>query len=446
MTHMIPAARRRASLLAGIALLTGIAACSDFLAAENPGALEEPDVNNPAYVNLIANWPIAAFQDAQDDVTYWTGQFTDEIWNREVFVEEGEIDRRDMRPEMSYFGAFTYTPMQRARFAGEEAGRRLRTILGDTASRDLRVARAAAYAGMSYIYLGEMMCETPIDLSAPKSSAEIFADAITRFQEAITVANANRAHLQTLPPSTAVTNAIAAADTIRYLATVGAARAALNRNDGTLVNTLFTAIPVPAAFNFYAWYSSNTTAQHHRVYNRLQVGNSGTMLNEAFFAKTGDPRIPRIVSTTATNGKPLSPSSYTSWNNTVAGAPFTADLGHRIASGLEAQYITHELNPNTAAAIAFINARRAAGLQGPSGLAVTSTPAAIRAEIREQRSRDFYLDGHRLGDLRRYIEFYDINLFPQGPYPGSTSGATYNAGTTCWPIPTAEINGNPNIP
>jgi len=446
MTHMIPAARRRARFLAGAALLAGIAACSDsFLAAENPGAIEEPDVNNPAYVNLIANWPIGAFQDAQDDVTYWTGQFTDEIWNREVFVEEAEIDRRDMRPDMTYFGAFTYTPMQRARFAGEEAGRRLRTILGDTASRDLRVARAAAYAAMSYVYLGEMLCETPIDLSAPKSSAQIFADAITRFQEAITVANANKAYLQTLPPSTAVTNAIAAADTIRYFATVGAARAALNRNDLTAVNSLLTAIPVPAAFNFYAWYSNNTTAQHHRVYNRLQVGSSGTMLNEPFFAKTGDPRIPRIVSTTATNGKPLSPSSYTSWNNTVAGAVLTPDLGHRIASGLEAQYITHEANPNTPAAVAFLDARRAVGLQGPAGITAGNT-AAVLAELREQRSRDFYLDGHRLGDLRRYLEFYNINLFPQGAYPGSTSGAAYNANGTCWPLPTAEINGNPNIP
>jgi hypothetical protein len=443
--HMNPAARRRASFLAGIALIAGIA-CSDFLVAENPGAIEEPDVNNPAYVNLIAAWPIGAFQDAQDDVTYWTGQFADEIWNREVFAEEGEIDRRDMRVDMTYFGAFTYTPMQRARFAGEESGRRLRTLLGDSASRDLRVARAAAYAGMSYVYLGEMLCETPIDLSAPKTSAEIFADAIARFQEAIRVADSNKVFLATLPPSVTVTNLIAAADSVRYFATVGAARAALNRNDFTTVNALLTAVAVPAAFNFYAWYSNNTTAQHHRVYNRLQVGSSGTMLNEPFFLKTGDPRIPRVVSTTGTNGKPLSPSSYTSWNNTVAGAVLTPDLGHRIASGLEAQYIRHEADPTTQAAIDFINARRAAGLMGASTLTLASTDAEVRAELREQRSRDFYLDGHRLGDLRRYLEFYNINLFPQGAYPGSTSGAQYNSAVTCWPLPTAEINGNPNIP
>ena len=439
--HILSAARRRAIALMGVAVVAG-AACSDFLVAENPGAIEEQDVNNPAYSNLIALWPVGAFQDAQDDVTYWTGQFTDEIYNREVFIEEGEIDRRDMRVDMTYFGAFTYTPMQRARFAGEEAARRLRAIQGDTASRDLRVARALAYAGYSYIYLGEMLCETPIDLSAPKTSAQIFADAIARFDEAIRVADSAKAHLQAQTPVNA--NAVAATDSIRYFAMVGAARAALNRNDLAAATTYAT--PVPAAFNFYAYYSNNTTGQHHRVYNRLGLGSSGTMQNEAFFAKTGDPRIPRRPATGSPVGEPLASSSYSAWNNTVVGAAWTPDLAHRIASGLEALYIIHEANPSTQAAIDFINVRRAAGLMGASTLTLASTDEEVRVELREQRSRDFYLDGHRLGDLRRYLEFYNVNMFPQGPYPGSTSGAVYNANTTCWPLPTAEINGNPNIP
>ena len=438
--HMISAARRRAIALIGIAVVVG-AACSDFLVAENPGAIEADDVTNPAYSNLIALWPVGAFQDAQDDVAYWTGQFADEIFNREVFVEEGEIDRRDMRPEMSYIPVFIYTPLQRARFAGEEAGRRLRTILGDTASRDLRVARAAAYAGMSYVLLGETFCEVPIDVGAPKTPAEIFADAITRFDEAIDVADAAKAHLQAQTPVNA--NAVAAADSLRYFAMVGAARAALNRNDLATATTY--ASQVPAAFNFYAYYSANTTGQHHRVYNRLGLGSSGTMLNEAFYAKTGDPRIPRRPPSVP-DGEPFASSSYSAWDNTVAGAAWTADLAHRIASGLEAQYIIHEANPSTQAAIDFIDARRAVGLMGASTLTLASTDEDVRAELREQRSRDFYLDGHRLGDLRRYLEFYGLNFFPQGPYPGSTSGATYNADVTCWPLPIAETNANPNIP
>ena len=43
--------------------------------------------------------------------------------------------------------------------------------------------------------------------------------------------------------------------------------------------------------------------------------------------------------------------------------------------------------------------------------------------------------------------------FPKGPYPGSTSGQVYNeapntltTASDCWPLPTNEINFNPNIP
>jgi starch-binding outer membrane protein, SusD/RagB family len=432
---------RRIALLAIAASVVLAAACSDFLVAENPGAVEEPDVTDPAYITLIANGSQAAFQDAIDDVTYWNGQFTDEIFNREVFIEEGQIDRRETYPEMTYLTAFTYNPLQRARFTAEDGVRRMKIILADTASRDIRVARGLAYAGMTYVYLGEMNCVTPIDLGVPKSPAEMFADAITRFEEAITIATAARAHQQAqTTPNAAI---IAGADSIRNFALVGAARAALNRDEKTRAVTFAT--QVSANFEFRSYYSDNTTAQHHRTFNRIGgTAFSGTMTNTPFLAKAGDPRLPRVTTGSQT-GKPLSPPSYSTFNNTVAGAPFAATSSMRIASTLEAQYIIAEADGPTAATLAFVDARRAAGLQSASGLAAGDP--AIMAELREQRSRDFYLDNHRLGDLRRYRQFYSVDLFPRGPYPGSTTGQIYSADAEkdCWPLPLSEINGNPNI-
>ena len=427
---------RRLSLVALGAIAITVAACADFLVAENPGAVEEPDVNDPAYIALLANGPIAAFQDAQDDVTYWNAQLVDEIYNREVFIEEGQIDRRELYPEMTYLTAFTYNPMSRARYVGEDAARRLKLLQPDSATRDLKVARALAYAGYSYVYLGEMNCVTPIDLSAPKTSAEMFADAITRFEEAIAISTAAKTFYQALPTPPA--GLIAASDSIRYFALVGAARAALNRDEKPRAVGFATQVPTP--FEFRAYYSDNTTAQHHRTYNRLTLGSSGTMLNTPFAAMTGDPRIPR--SSAATFTKPLSPPSYSTFNNTVAGAPFATVMSVRVASYLEAQYIIAEADGPTPATETFVNQRRAAGLQAPVAL----TGAALMAELRDQRSRDFYLDNHRLGDLRRYKAFYAVDLFPQGGYPGSTSGQIYNAAVECWPLPISEINGNPNIP
>lgn len=428
----------RASLLA---LLVAAVGCSDFLAAENPGAIEEPDVNDPAYATLIANGPIFALQAAWDDATYWNGQVTDEIFNREVFIEEGQIDRRDLHSDMTYINAFIYAPMQRARHAGEDAANRLKVILADSASRDLRVARALAFAGYGYIGLGEMMCVTPIDLGAPKPPGDIFADAIARFDEAIAVATAARQHVGAPTPQNQ--NTLAAIDSVLNLARVGAARAALNRDDKTAASTYVS--QVPATFDFRLYYTDNTTAQLHRSYNRLQQGNSGHIVNTPFLAMNGDPRVPRVSLLNGAIIKPLAPMSYSSWTGTVAGGQFTANMSVRLASGLEARYIATEARglSDEAGLRSFINERRAVGQQTP--IDATVTGAALLAELRDQRSRDFYLDNHRLGDLRRYKEFYGVDLFPQGVYPGSTAGLVYNEAVSCWPLPTNELLGNPNI-
>lgn len=436
MTNRIPTRRRAAALLLTCAMIAG-AACSDFLVAENPGAIEEPDVNSEAYVNLIANGPQYAFQLAWDDVTYWNGQLADEIYNREVFIEEGQIDRRELYQEMTYITAFMYNPLQHARFVGDDATERLKLILGDTATRDVRVARSLAYAGYAYVGLGEMMCTTPINLGVPKTSAEIMQDAIDRFDEAIQIATDAKTYLQSLPSPDA--NALAATDSIRYLALVGAARASLNRNELAEASTY--AAQVPAGFVYNLWY---TTQVANRVYNRLQQGSSGNLLNSPFDAMQTDPRVPRLINSGATNGKPLSPSAYTTYNGQVgnAGGLFAVTMGVRLASGLEAQYIVAEAAGPTAATSAFVDARRAVG--GQAALNLAAGDPQIMTELRDQRRRDFYLDNHRLGDLRRYKEFYGIDGFPTGPYPTSTSGQTYGS-SECWPLPTSELNDNPNI-
>jgi hypothetical protein len=439
MTHTLSGARRLALLgMTAAALVLGATACNEFLTATNPGAVEEPDVNIAANADILVNGAIGTYQFSHSEITSWNAQLADELFNRAVFAEEGEIDRRNLFSDMTYINAFMYAPAQRARYAGDDASARLKVILGDTASRDLRLARTLAYAGHSYVDLGEMMCTTPIDLGVPKTPEEMMADALTRFQEAITVATAAKAYYQSRSPVNA--NLVAAADSVRYFALVGAARAALNRNDKTAAVGF--ANQVPATFEFRAYYTDNTTGQRNRTYERLTLASNAYLLNTPFAAMTTDPRIPRIAGTTARAFTPLSPPSYSTFTNTVAGGAFAAIMWVRVASGLEAQYIVAEADGPTAATLAFVSTRRAAGQQAPVALAGD----ALMAELRDQRSRDFYLDNHRLGDLRRYLKYSQVDLFPKGPYPGSTSGQTYNETISCWPLPTNEINGNPNIP
>jgi hypothetical protein len=340
---------------------------------------------------------------------------------------------------MTYINAFIYAPLQRARFLGEDAARRLKVIFADSANRDLRVARSLAYAGHSYIALGETMCEVPIDLSAPKPPEQIFADAITRFEEAVTVAAAYKAAVKARTTVSAADTL--AADSVRYFALVGAARAALNRNDKP--RAISFASQVPADFVFWNQYSENTPGQRNRTWERLTAGANATALNTPFAGIAGDPRVTREPGTTGRGGIPRAPASYSTYNgNATLGAAFLPTQSMRVASGLEARYIVAEAQGPTAATLAFVNERRAFGQQA----AVTLTGDALLAELREQRARDFYLDGHRLGDLRRYKKYYNVDLFPKGPYPGSTSGQVYNETVDCWPLPTNELLNNPSIP
>ena len=90
----------------------------------------------------------------------------------------------------------------------------------------------------------------------------------------------------------------------------------------------------------------------------------------------------------------------------------------------------------------WVNKRRAFGKQPPVNLSGDE----LMSELREQRARDLFLGGFRLGDLRRY-ERQGINdprhQFPTGPHPVSHRG---EYGTdTCFPIPLAEYVGNKHL-
>jgi hypothetical protein len=140
----------------------------------------------------------------------------------------------------------------------------------------------------------------------------------------------------------------------------------------------------------------------------------------------------------ATGYVPLKPRSFGGW--TATGAPITPGSSIRIASGIEAQYIIAEAQGGTAATLAFINVERA---KYNKGVSTAVTADEILADLRDQRRREFFLDGHRLGDIRRYKAQYGINFFPTGTY---LTGPTSYGTAECMPIPVAEVNSNPNVP
>src|SRR6185295_14777967 len=122
----------------------------------------------------------------------------------------------------------------------------------------------------------------------------------------------------------------------------------------------------------------------------------------------------------------------------ATGTPLIIDINIniRMASGLEARYVIAEVDGPVQATLDFVNTRRAVGGQA----AVSLTGAALTTELRDQRARDFYLTGQRLGDLRRYAKA-GTDLFPTGKYPVFPD--PYGT-SKCFIVPLSEKAGNPN--
>jgi starch-binding outer membrane protein, SusD/RagB family len=111
----------------------------------------------------------------------------------------------------------------------------------------------------------------------------------------------------------------------------------------------------------------------------------------------------------------------------------------RLASGLEARYIAAEASGDITEQLALIAERRTVGKQA---VFTGTSAAAVLAELMDQRARDFWLEGKKVGDYRR-----NPAAVPFVPAPGTSyyKAGVGNIGTqTCWPVPDAEIRNNPN--
>lgn len=431
------ARRHAAGLAVGAALLLSTA-CNDFLRVKNPGAIEEPDLNNATYIGLMVNGVIGEFQPAFSTVALYSGVFTDELANFHGFSENIDIDRRAVDISNGTYNNLVYTPLQSSRFLADSVSRFLTRFLGDTASRDVRLARTLSYAGYAYLLLGEQLCSAPINGSSHAFTPDELLDtAVARFKDAIAVATAAKAF-----------NNSASSDSLLNLARVGAARASLDLGDNASAITYASA--VPTTFGFFVYHSANSTRENNPFFGAASGGQAAEFVgitNTPWETVTGDPRIPHPATPEATmQGQalvPNSPLNFSTYSGTATGADFTRNATVRFASGLEAQYILAEAQGNTAANVTFLNSRIAIGGGTPL---VAPTDAQYAAALRDQRARDLYLAGYRLGDLRRYKKLYNVDLWQTGTFKSPVPAPPTFGTQECWPIPQAEYTGNPNLP
>jgi hypothetical protein len=327
-------------------------------------------------------------------------------------------DRRDVKPEdlsrtcTNSTGHGVYVPLQKARFAAEDAKRRLEVWTDEeVAERTDKIAQVTAYGAYARTLLGEAFCELAIDEGPLMTPTEVLQSAEQMFGEAITAARA------------------AGNSAIENMALVGRARARLALGDGSGAGA--DALLVAPGFERVTNHSTADRYRWNTIYRKNHVDKFNSVSDEfrdLTFGGVADPRVVVVASPTlGHNGRPM----YLQTKYTGYSSPIT------LASWEEAQLIIAEVNLGQTA-VDIINTLHAAVGLPTYTPADVNDDAEILAQVLEERSRQLFLEGHRLIDFLRH------NLpFATGasPYDGVTYGTT-----TCLPLPRTERDGNPNIP
>ena len=430
-------ARRGFTGAAAFGLAIAISGCDDLLSVENPGAIDESDVTDPAYAPQMVNATINEFQTHQGYLAYAGAIFTDEALNGHNFTQWEDIDLRIIEDDNSSLLTI-YQRATGARAIGDDMVSRLREVV-EHPEGDLGMATALAYTGYAYTRLGEYFCHAPIEDDGPGVGSDgILAVGVERFDEAIRIAQAASG---------------AEASRILNLARVGAARASLQQ--GNFQDAVSYASQVDEGFRAWIRHVSAPTTHRNYIWGETQ-GTNRTLGVDPSFVGLNDLRVRHTqASRTGHNQQtqlftPAQSRVFETWDPSVPldiddddlieAIGFENDTDMELASHLEAQYILAEAGGMSDAEVhAFIDERRAVGGHGPF------TGSDLDAELRDQRRRDFYLSGHRLGDLRRYLALYGIDEFPSGPHPNNDEWGWGNYGSaTCFIPHRNEGVSNPN--
>ena len=404
-----------------------LAACTEVttLKQENPGQLDASGLYVPRNAQLLVNGVIADFECAFSRYAFGSAVFTDELTNAFSSSNNFDYDRRSL-PTNAPYGtgvcataqtAPIYTTLSIARADADTVAARLESWSdADVPNRVKLLAQAYTYAGYSLTLLGESMCSAAINVGPELTPAQLFAEAKARFDKAIAAA--------TTANDAATLN----------LATLGRARVELDLGDKAGAGADAAKIPAGFAANI----STDATTARRQNYVFLGVNQSlWASVDPSFRGLTvngaPDPRV--AVTNTGRNGTVASVAIWTPDKYTSLGATIP------VARYAEAQLIVAESKlaaNDIPGAVAAINAVRAAK-SVPAYDATGQTTAQVLAQIVEERRRELFLEGHRLGDVRRY----GLPMLPAAGTP-FVSGGVYGT-QTCFPLPDVERINNPNI-
>ena len=411
----------RLALIGLVGLSAGTVGCG-LLDVQTQTQITEEALQNPANAQLIVNGAVSDFECALGAYVVGMGLLSDEFESAGGAALFFDWDRRTQEASSGTYAVGnclasqvslgTYRPISTARYTADNA---LTLLNGWTDAqvpdRKGLIATALAYGGYSRILLGEGFCSAAIDQGPELTPAQVFALAEAKFTEAIAAATA------------------AGKPDLARMATVGRARARLNL--GKLAEAGQDAGGIPVAFVWNANYNAAAFRSQNQLTN-MHFRTNGMIVSAPFrnltFGGVADPRLK-----VADAGRPSADPTRRLW---LTSKYPLQDSPIALATGVEAQLILAEAVGGQTA-VGIINALHTrVGL--PATFASTD-PAVIKNQIIDERSREFFADGHRSYDILRY------NL-PLNPAAGTVHPQGGNYGNQrCLPLPDIERNNNPNL-
>lgn len=396
-------------------LLGAMIACKGILDVQLPSKVTESALTDPSIAATLVTSALGAFDCAFTNYVPATGEITDELRHSSAWATYTYWDHRllspvtdDGAPCEALIGYGVYLPLQQARFIAEDASKRISAWSDAQVPRKAEMlATLAAYSGYTRTLLGEGFCEMAIDLGPRMTPAEVLSSAEQKFTDAITAARSAN--------STPILN----------MALVGRARVRLDL--GKTQEAVADASQVPQGFVFNSTHSAADPTRYNKIYGDNWVNGFISISREFIgltFGGVPDPRVKTDTSANKAHDQSILvlQHKYTAYNSPIP-----------IATWQEAQLIIAEVQGGQTA-VNIINTLHAlAGLPPFS----SSDPVAITNQVRQERSRELFLDGHRLYDMIRWNLPFATG---QSPYDGVTYGTT-----TCMPLPESETNGNPNL-
>lgn len=406
--------------------LVGLLGCEDLLEVES-----DPELVDATKETTLQETMVGAAVDlyrAVDEKVSYAGLFGDEFVSASTGPQHRQVDARQVTSTDQsgaggdsrgrHLGGGFYIPLQRLVAVTELAQERILTgefeELPDGSPNTAEYARLAFYKGLAKLYLADLYCTVALLGSGPElTTAEVYAQAESDLTEAIQASEVE-------------------AD-VREAARVLRARVRLIMGDDA--GALADAQGVDPEFEYFVDYSSATFAQRNRIsVHTLDVSDWSVAprFRDLTIDDTGIPD-PRTELVGPFDAFDPSQAGYGPVKNQAPGSPI------RIASGDEARYIIAELQGGQAAVDIINEVRARHGIDeewAPDG----GDPDEIRDKLIDERFRTLFLEGVHLGDLRRYIDKYGLNLFPTSTPQGEPVGDQ-----TCLPLPAIERENNPDL-